>query len=591
MALNQNLKAVITFGGNLDASWNRSTQGINKGIKDVEKQTQKLTKQQQSLSAEIKKAKLAGKDISALKRDYTGVTKEIKKASAAQEALNRDLKRAEQFKRVQGLGKGAFSKAGNIAASMFPGGLALGGGGLIAGALGSLIAPAARNAQTAEKVGIAKSYGVGVETFNTWDSVAKQYGMNGENIGDLFEEYLHKAGEYKQNGKQGGLQDAFETLGFKAGDLAGLSDLEQFSKIIERALTLKDVSKSSFALDSLMGGEASKLLMIMKQSGKTWRETTEEQKRYQLVTEEGARGAMEGNRAVTNLQTVLSSAMDEISGQLGGQLSPQIKALTDNLAEWFKNGGISKIVSFMKNELYPGVLTFGNGVVFVGKIIYAAAKKLSWLLPDDQDNKKRILQSVATGTPVKIAAIQAESEGLGEWFSQNVNQPGRVEMLKKQWQSAEDKAGWLATANPFTNGEFQENTSQQLLESVDGKPSEGPFSFDWASEMSKNRREASQLSVPTFPENERAKEDVPLRRDSELPDMDAWPTLMQQIDRVDIERKPTSITDSRRQELKVEINVSSEQEGTAIADEVINKAQATDIFNGNNAMYDNGGLW
>lgn len=66
---------------------------------------------------------------------------------------------------------------------------------------------------------------------------------------------------------------------------------------------------------------------------------------------------------------------------------------------------------------------------------------------------------------------------------------------------------------------------------------------------------------------------------------------MQQIDRVDIERKPTSITDSRRQELKVEINVSSEQEGTAIADEVINKAKATDIFNGNNAMYDNGGLW
>ena len=68
--------------------------------KDVEKQTQKLTKQQQTLASEIKKSKLAGKDISALKRDYTGVTKEIKKASAAQEALNRDLKRAEQFKRV-----------------------------------------------------------------------------------------------------------------------------------------------------------------------------------------------------------------------------------------------------------------------------------------------------------------------------------------------------------------------------------------------------------------------------------------------------------------------------------------------------------
>lgn len=86
------------------------------------------------------------------------------------------------------------------------------------------------------------------------------------------------------------MQDAFETLGFKAGDLAGLSDLEQFSKIVERALTLKDQSKASFALDSLFGGEASKMLMLIKQSGKSYRDLMDEQKRYQLVTEEGARG-------------------------------------------------------------------------------------------------------------------------------------------------------------------------------------------------------------------------------------------------------------------------------------------------------------
>ncbi|MCE9902506.1 hypothetical protein [Hafnia paralvei] len=588
MALNQNLKAVITFGGNLDASWNRSTQGINKGIKDVEKQTQKLTKQQQSLSAEIKKAKLAGKDISALKRDYTGVTKEIKKASAAQEALNRDLKRAEQFKRVQGLGKGAFAKAGNIAASMFPGGLALGGGGLIAGALGSLIAPAARNAQTAEKVGIAKSYGVGVETFNAWDSLGKQYGMNGENFGDLFEEYLHKAGEYKQNGKQGGLQDAFETLGFKAGDLAGLSDLEQFSKIVERALTLKDQSKASFALDSLFGGEASKMLMLIKQSGKSYRDLMDEQKRYQLVTEEGARGAMEGNRAVTNLQTVLSSAMDEISGQLGGELSPQIKDLTNNLAEWFKNGGISKIVSFMKNELYPSVLTFGNGVVLVGKIIYALAKKASFLLPDEQDDKRKVMRSLAMTGSTEIARGTAEGLGLGEWFDDSLKKnPALVKQVQKAYTSTQ---GLIFSDDDAFN--------QQIDSIANIKPAQGMLSWDEA--LFKERtplvplaapQDVSPSSVPTFPDDKRAKEDALPRRDSELPDMDAWPTLMQQIDRVDIERKPTSITDSRRQELKVEINVSSEQEGTAIADEVINKAQATDIFNGNNAMYDNGGLW
>lgn len=636
MALNQNLKAVITFGGNLDASWNRSTQGVNKGIKDVEKQTQKLTKQQQSLVDEIKKAKLAGKDISALKRDYTGVTKEIKKASAAQEALNHDLKRAEQFKRVQGLGKGAFSKAGNIAASMFPGGLALGGGGLIAGALSSLIAPAARNAQTAEKTGVARSYGVGVETFNAWDSLGKQYGMNGENFGDLFEEYLHKAGEYKQNGKQGGLQDAFETLGFKAGDLAGLSDLDQFSKIVERALTLKDQSKASFALDSLFGGEASKMLMLLKQSGKSYRDLMDEQKRYQLVTEDGARGAVEGNRAVTNLQTVLSSAMDEISGQLGGQLSPQIKSLTDNLAEWFKNGGISRIVSFMKNELYPGMLTFGNGVVFVGKIIYAAAKKLSWMLPDEKESKADVLTAIGSGMPMEIAKIKAENDGLGDWFAQNVNKPGMEKSLRERWSDSLSRLGAIPL---FWDKKQEGQERQQLLESVEGKSSATPFSFDWAAEMSKSKAKSdpepdsistekapglrstqpltasldkmltasyTPLIPPEWDRLAGNKADLPvdtLARDNRadvktdnpapaefLPEL-PWPTLMQQIEHVDTEQKPPMITDNRRQELKVEINVSNEQEGSAIADEVISKTQSADIFNGNNAMYDKGGLW
>ncbi|WP_227660627.1 hypothetical protein, partial [Hafnia alvei] len=473
----------------------------------------------------------------------------------------------------------------------------------------------------------AKSYGVGVETFNAWDSVGKQYGMNGENFGDLFEEYLHKAGEYKQNGKQGGLQDAFETLGFKAGDLAGLSDIDQFSKIVERALTLKDQSKASFALDSLFGGEASKMLMLLKQSGKSYRDLMDEQKRYQLVTEEGARGAVEGNRAVSNLQTVLSSAMDEISGQLGGQLSPQIKSLTDNLAEWFKNGGISKIVNFMKNELYPGVLTFGNGVVFVGKIIYAAAKKLSWLLPDENESKTDVLTAIGSGMPMEVAKIKAEGDGLGEWFAQNVNKPGMEKSLREQWSGSQSKLGAIPL---FWDKDQEGKERQRLLESVDGKSSDAPFSLDWAAEMSKNTPKSDQgtganpqekglgLTFPSpdlgrgtlLPEQTQGLQFLSppetsseVRRDSQsndktdklalsgsLPDL-PWPTLIQQIERVDTEQKPTSITDSRRQELKVEINVSSEQEGTAIADEVINKAQATDIFNGNNAMYDKGGLW
>ncbi|HCO8235671.1 TPA: hypothetical protein OB786_003765 [Escherichia fergusonii] len=67
----------------------------------------------------------------------------------------------------------------------------------------------------------------------------------------------------------------------------------------------------------LFGGEASKLLMLIKQSGRSYRELMDEQRRYNLVTREGAEGAIAGNQAISNLRTVFSSAVAEISGQLG----------------------------------------------------------------------------------------------------------------------------------------------------------------------------------------------------------------------------------------------------------------------------------
>ncbi len=115
--------------------------------------------------------------------------------------------------------------------------------------------------------------------------------------------------------------------------------MAQFEKIVERALSMQDESKASFALDSLFGGEASKLLMLLKQSGKSYRDLMDEQRRYNLVTKEGAEGAMEGNRAITSLRTVFSSAVAEISGQLGNELAPDIRRLTDDMAEWFKGAG------------------------------------------------------------------------------------------------------------------------------------------------------------------------------------------------------------------------------------------------------------
>ena len=481
--LSQNLKAVITFGGSIDSSWSRSANSLQKSLKDVGKQSEKLTKDQAKLAAEIKRAKLAGHSLGDLKRRYSDVSREIRKTEAEQQKLNQQMQKTQRLAAFKGAGKGLFRRglgmAGQLGGMVAPG-LVIGGGGVVASALGTLIAPAATNAETARRAGVAKSYGVDIPTFDAWDTLAKQYDMNGENIGDLFEEYLHKAGEYKQNGKQGSLQDAFETLGFKAGDFAGLSDMAQFEKIVERALSMQDESKASFALDSLFGGEASKLLMLLKQSGKSYRDLMDEQRRYNLVTKEGAEGAMEGNRAITSLRTVFSSAVAEISGQLGNELAPDIRRLTDDMAEWFKGGGIKRIVSFLRNDLYPGVLTFGQGIVFVGKVAYALAKKLSWILPDERSDQRDVLKSLAMTGSVDIARMTAQRNGQGEWFEQQLKEkPDLPDDVKKSYR---DTRGFFRDDDDT----FNSTLDKYVTPESSGAP------FSWDSALNQNQKTSAQ---------------------------------------------------------------------------------------------------
>ena len=585
--LSQNLKAVITFGGNIDSSWNRSANGLQKSLKDVGKQSEKLTKDQAKLAAEIKR--------------YSDVSREIRKTEAEQQKLNQQMQKAQRLAAFKGAGKGLFRRglgiAGQLGGMVAPG-LAIGGGGVVASALGTLIAPAATNAETARRAGMAKSYGVDIPTFDAWDTLAKQYDMNGENIGDLFEEYLHKAGEYKQNGKQGSLQDAFETLGFKAGDFAGLSDMAQFEKIVERALSLQDESKASFALDSLFGGEASKLLMLLKQSGKSYRDLMDEQRRYNLVTKEGAEGAMEGNRAITNLQTVFSSAVAEISGQLGNELAPDVRRLTDDLAEWFKGGGIKRIVSFLRNDLYPGVLTFGQGIVFVGKVAYALAKKLSWLLPDERSDQRDVLKSLAMTGSVDIARMTAQRNGQGEWFEQQLKEkPDLPDDVKKSYRDTrgffrDDEEAFNTTLDKYmtpenSGGLFGPDGLMKPAQPQSVTPGTGPTAWDHYPRilLSPLPPETSPQVVPGITEQDSFQQVTSTEAEGR------WDMLLQKLDSADAPAAPRQLTDNRRFEYRFEIHGAPGQDERAIADEVEGMTKSSPAFNGNNSMLDGGQIW
>ncbi|EHG7584015.1 hypothetical protein J5Y39_004309 [Citrobacter sedlakii] len=602
--LSQNLKAVITFGGNIDSTWNRSANGLQKSLKDVGKQSEKLSKDQAKLAAEIKKAKLSGQSLGDLKRRYSEVSREIRKTESEQQKLNQQMQKAQRLAAFRGAGKGLFRRGlgitGQLGGMVAPG-LAIGGGGVVASALGTLIAPAATNAETARRAGVAKSYGVDIPTFDAWDTLAKQYDMNGENIGDLFEEYLHKAGEYKQNGKQGSLQDAFETLGFKAGDLAGLSDMAQFEKIVERALSLQDESKASFALDSLFGGEASKLLMLLKQSGKSYRDLMDEQRRYNLVTKEGAEGAMAGNRAVTNLRTVFSSAVAEISGQLGNELAPDIRRLTDDLAEWFKGGGIKRIVSFLRNDLYPGILTFGQGIVFVGKVAYALAKKLSWLLPDERGDQRDVLKSLAMTGSVDIARITAQRNGQGEWFEQQLKEkPDLPDDVKKSYRDTrgffrDDEETFNSTLDKYVTPEnsgtqFDWNTSLQGNRQQPGTQTGGGVGFRENGALTAVSSAPSAISVNLdWPVSAGIAEQT--SHEQGQTGADNWDTLLQRLDMADKHPPQRQLTDNRKFEYRFEIYGAPGQDERVIADEVGAVTKSNPAFTGDSSMLDGGQIW
>ncbi|WP_410528919.1 hypothetical protein H0S68_18680 [Serratia sp. AXJ-M] len=563
-SISQNLKASISFGGNIDASWGRSTEGLKKGIKTVEKQSEKLTKQQRDLADQMKKTKLGGKDISGLKKDYAGVTREIKKAEAAQEALNRDLQKAERLKRFGSMGRGTFSKALNIARQSFPGGMAFGGGGLAAAAIGATLSPVGLNSKTAEKAGMARNYGVGIETYNAWDSLAKQMGMNGENIGDLAEELKNKVGEYKSLGKMSSLEDAFSMMGFGSKSFKGLNNEQQMSKIFERALKMQDEQKAASAVDMLMGGEANKILTYMRATGKSYQQLMEEQKRYNVVTQQGADGALKGNIAFSNLQTVLTSGAEEIAGALGDELAPEVTKVANDLSGWLKNGGVTKISNALQNEWYPKLIGFGQGLIYVGKIAYALAQKLSWLIPDDADNKKRIIQGLASGdTKLDTARIFAKNDGLEDWFSKNLDSPEKVNDLRDKWRSEEESVGFIDRRT----SKFMDATTDKLLLSIDGEGSSDPLS-----ELKKLGANPPPIAATTATaQNQNG----------------TWPTLTDVLSKADAapQHKP-EVNDNRRQQMTVNVYASENQDPKQVAEEAIGSARRNDIFNGNNSLYD-----
>ncbi|EMO5715816.1 hypothetical protein RVW00_000751 [Enterobacter bugandensis] len=394
MAKSQQFKATVNFGARIDPSFGAAVSAIGDSMSDAAKdaaaEVNKLTKQQERLRKRIEEATRAGRDVSRLTAKYNELSGSIDTASRSLARLNR-------------LGRTAtnIGNAGRMAAFAGRTGMAVArpalmGAGVVTGLAAGTIA---LNAQTAEEFGQAKSYGLDISTYKAMGGIAKMAGLNAENMGDLVEEMKNKVGEV---GNEKMMNELLPQIGLNKAQLlkATKADPQKaFADVMQRLTQgvkegkISAVEAQSFA-DQLMGGEANKILTFMHEMNMTYEEALKEQKKYNLLTEEGAKGAMVGSHAINNLWSVATTGMQDVVGKITNELAPDINTAAEDLAVWAKEvtPEITKAVTDWirpdesgkrgPERLWGAITDAGESLTRFGKIVMTIADKLSWIIPD-----------------------------------------------------------------------------------------------------------------------------------------------------------------------------------------------------------------
>lgn len=200
--------------------------------------------------------------------------------------------------------------------------------GAVAATLGTVITLFNKSSVEAEQ--LANSVGFNVDKLEGIAGAVAPAGFQLDNVVDLIEEMNNKLGE------SAGLKDtitpvkeSLAILGLRFKDIINLSPEKQFEAITNAALKMEDAQKAAAAADILLGGEANKIIGVLRQQGGTIEEIIAQQERLNFRTEESRKGAADYVRQMQLTTKAASSLGAEISGLAGKHLAPLLKKLTD----------------------------------------------------------------------------------------------------------------------------------------------------------------------------------------------------------------------------------------------------------------------
>lgn len=494
MAKSEKFNASINFGASIDSSLGKSLKWLTNGIQDTEKTTLKamgvqtkwmkelqsgsastaskmkvmeqsmgaLVKKQESLETKIRAGVRAGEDVSKLTDQYKTVAVGISRAEKELERLNAQrekevkleqkqasaAKRAERFMAIPGQ---ALRGAGRVTGGAARGILHLGKwatAGLIGGAAAAIASPIAINEQTAETAGLAKSYGLGIEQYQAMGIMAKKAGLNAENAGDLAEEATNKVFEA---GNEKTLNPMLRQLGLVKSQLTKMNRQDVFNLLMSRLSGMKDAGAAASLADQLMGGEGNKFLTYIKSTGKSFEQSMKDAQRYNLLTQEGADGAVKANTAVSNLWSVAVTGMEDVVGKITGQMAPMVDSAAGNLADWIKTMEpklTQAVTDWLKPDisgetgperLWDNVIRFGKGIGQLADEVVVVADKLGFLLPESRKPEEMPTADMAYRRATEIASEQADDQGL-TWLDKSKFVTRAAEEGRRAWYESRESA-------------------------------------------------------------------------------------------------------------------------------------------------------
>lgn len=438
----QELSANVRFGGTIDPGWTKSVSGLERGITSLTRQSAKLTGQQQKLAKEIRKGTLAGKNVSALKTEYSRLGEQISRTRREQEKLNTSLDRRRRLERFTG-GARNMMGAGMKKGGALAGGIARwGAAGLTGGLAAAALSPVLLSDMAADRKAQSDKLGVSIEDYMAQEVLGNAIGLTPDAFSEIKNQYLKHEGNYQAKGKDRGLQMAFGSLGFGENQLAGKNDQQRYEYVLDALAKVEDNATRTASAMALLGPEGAKLVNVLRDSGRGYREQIDEQKRYTSLSAKGAAGAAAFNDAMFKLRIAFTSGLMQASGLMGSELAPKVEQLAGQLGSWFKDGGVVRLKDFLVNDMYPAATGFVKGLIRVGDSAVRLGKKLEWLTGSEEGDKKDVLTALARMGP-ELARNVAQKNNLTQWYDDTLQKnPDLPARLKQEHKSG---GGWLAS--------------------------------------------------------------------------------------------------------------------------------------------------